>query len=187
MRSACRLLDPARDTVLALHARLGLGLASAQVGELDAARAHHESAADLFALADEKCADLSYAAWVLAKLASYGERDVDAALEHLRRARQTLVPLTRPLAATVAIVETAIFLASRDRRAEIPLLLKAEPLPLALLPAKSLCHDLAHLEDSPLSLKDALRSLQQRVAPLSTLLRRLCLLRDIAVEPLPFF
>ncbi len=182
LRSACSSFDSASHTLPALLARLGLGLALGQAGDLAAAAEHRRQAQALFGLLAEEPAILPYPNWLDARIAALTEPG--EALEPLRAAYRKLLDHGLPWAATLATVDVAFLLARTARPRQVAQLLDEAPLPLALPPVRSLCEALA--DPSKARRAGGLAALRREAVRLPTLLRRLAILRGIPIEPLPF-
>jgi hypothetical protein len=180
LRYAVQSLDPAHEPFPALLARLGLAYVEARAGDLATASADRQLAQALFPLiTDNKAA--AYAAWIDARVSILTAPE--GGLERFQFVRQELLQQGLSLAATLATVDAVLFLSSSRQYGLIASFLAEAPLPLDLLPALRLCDALATPSKGTSWHQVHLR---RQVTRLPSLLRRLCLLRGIAVEPLPF-
>jgi hypothetical protein len=184
LRSACASFDASLHTLHALFARLGLALLSGQAGDLAAAAEHRLRARELFGRLAEEPEALPYPAWLDARVGVLLEPE--EALGPLRAAYRGLVDQELPWAATLATVDAAFLLAGTEGPRRVAELLDQAPLPLALPPARRICEELADPARGSLGRTVALAHLRREAARLPTLLRRMAILRGIAIEPLPF-
>jgi tetratricopeptide (TPR) repeat protein len=180
LRYATRSIDAAHEPFPSLLARLGLAYAAAQRGDLTAARAERQVAQGLFPLlTDDKAA--AFAGWLDTRVSLYTAPE--GGLERLRFSRLDLVERGLPLAATLATIDAVLFLAAARQPHLIGPFLADAPLPLPLPPALQICEDLAAPPKGPAWFRVHLR---REASRLPGILRRMCLLRGIATEPLPF-
>lgn len=180
LRSAVKAIDPAHEPFPALLARLGLAYVEAHAGDLATASADRQLAQALFPLiTDNKAA--AYAAWIDARVSILTAPE--GGLERFQFVRQELLQQGLSLTATLATVDAVLFLSSSRQYGLIASFLADAPLPLDLPPATRLCEALATPSKGTSWHQVHLR---RQVTRLPSLLRRLCLLRGIPVEPLPF-
>jgi tetratricopeptide (TPR) repeat protein len=184
LRLASASLDAAHQPFPALLARLSLAYALALAGDLDAAASQRHSAQELFPLLTEGAA-AAYAGWLDARVSVI--TSPEGGLERLLFARQELLLRKLPLAATLATVDGVHYLAASDHHDLIPAFLVDAPLPLQLPPVLNLCQDLAELPKGSSFRRATLQAnLRRDLVRLPSVLRRVCLLRGIDTEPLPF-
>lgn len=180
LRHAKDSFDSAHQPIQALLARLGLAYALAQKGDLEAAELERVAAQPLFPLVREPKAG-AFAGWLDARVSLL--TDAHLGLERLQAARKQLVELELPFTATLATVDAVYYLSTVDQRNLIEPFLADAPLPLDIDPAARICRELADPPDAPVWYSARVRS---EVLALPSTLRRVCLLRGIPTEPLPF-
>jgi hypothetical protein len=177
-------LDAAHHPFPSLLARLGLAYAAALEADLAAASRLRDEAQLLFPLLTDETA-IAVAGWLDARVSVL--TSPEGGLESLILARQQLLLRDLPFAGTLATVDAVHFLALSGDRHLIQPFLKDAPLPLALPPAVYLCEDLEALPQEAGVPSAKLRTrVKRQVLALPTTLRRVCLLRGVPTEPLPF-
>lgn len=101
----------------------------------------------------------------------------------VQAARKQRLELELPLTATLETVDAVFYLETVDPTNLIEPFLPDAPLPLDIDPAARICRELANSPDAPVSYSARVRC---AVLALPSTLRRVCLLRGIPTEPLPF-